>query len=272
MIRKTFAQILKEAKIDIKAEYQRLYELFYVSEENIIDEGFDIFGKPSLENLINSNFISHPLRDTCTSLDDFNRTHGFCFEESPKKFDLNYLISFCEYIYNLVYYSDCKKREILKQIGLVIEKVGYMEVKEDNCFIFVPKSQPAICVAEILPTNLSYKVIEYNHHSMKGNLKKKRSILLLLADRLEAQRDELKKIDNQLQSDIFYLLNNVNIRHNNNEKGSKNYKAALSTFSEETIEKWYDYTYDLMLLAFIEMDNADHKTRVMELKKLLGDL
>lgn len=47
---------------------------------------------------------------------------------------------------------------------------------------FVPKDQAAISVAEIIDPSLSYRVIEYNHYSMKGDLKRKRDILLALED------------------------------------------------------------------------------------------
>ena len=47
----------------------------------------------------------------------------------------------------------------MMQIGQVIEKIGYMRANKDGLSIFVEKSSAAIAVAEIVPKELSYKVI-----------------------------------------------------------------------------------------------------------------
>jgi peptidoglycan hydrolase CwlO-like protein len=118
----------------------------------------------------------------------------------------------------------------------------------------------------MLPKELSYKVIEYNHHSMKGDLSRKQATLKLLADQLESKRDALKSLNNSLQSDLFYLLNNINIRHNNIDSTSANYKKAIAEMSSEELEEWYDRTYDLCLYAFMTLDQADRKSKMKELK------
>lgn len=48
----------------------------------------------------------------------------------------------------------------LQQIAKVIEAIGYMMVQKENITIMIPKSQEAIAVSEIVPSDLSYKVIE----------------------------------------------------------------------------------------------------------------
>ena len=42
---------------------------------------------------------------------------------------------------------------------------------------------------------ISYKMISYNHHSMRGNLQEKKNTILKLAELLEAKRTELAKVD-----------------------------------------------------------------------------
>lgn len=267
MKRRNFAQVLKEAKIDIKREYKRLYDWFYKPEENIFhDLSFDLENHPTLAEKINSVFLSFPFRDTCTSLDDFDESHGFFFEECPKRFNIDYLVNFCEYLYNLVIFSQIQEKNFIFHIEKVIDKIGYMKANEEKLYIFVPRSQPAIIVSEILPPNLSYKVIEYNHHSMKGDLERKKVTLKLLADKLELEKNELKSVDAQLHSDLFYLFNNINIRHNN----PKNVNSVNILGKE--LEEWYDYTYELCLLAFMEIEHKEHKSKVSELKKKLGDI
>ena len=78
-----------------------------------------------------------------------------------------------------------------------------------------------------MPAPLSYKVIAYNHHSKKGDLENKRQILLALADVLEPQRKILESIDRQFASDLFYVYNNFNIRHNNVDPTGPKYKKPI---------------------------------------------
>lgn len=45
---------------------------------------------------------------------------------------------------------------------------------------------------------------------------------------LEPQRDILKKIDSELEKNIFSLVNNLNLRHNNVTKGYKHFKKPVA--------------------------------------------
>lgn len=65
-MRRNFAQILKDAKIDIKVEYQKLYGMLYdrsiqVSNTNRI----------SVYDELSTYFIAFHFRGTCLSLDEF---------------------------------------------------------------------------------------------------------------------------------------------------------------------------------------------------------
>ena len=156
---------------------------------------------------------------------------------------------------------------IITHIHKVIGLVGYMEARDEFVTIFVPKSQPSIVVSEMLPPNLSYKVIEYNHHSMKGDLARKQATLKLLADQLEAKKKELISLNKPLADDLFYLLNNMNIRHNNVNQESKSYKKGVADMPKKELEEWYDRTYDMCLYAFMTLELADSKTKIKEIKE-----
>lgn len=64
---------------------------------------------------------------------------------------------------------------ILEQIRLVIEAIGYTSASDDGKTIFVEKSPVAIAVSEsdLIPAELSYKVLEYDHYALKGDIEKK---------------------------------------------------------------------------------------------------
>ena len=67
-------------------------------------------------------------------------------------------------------------------------------------------------------------------HHEKSELKKQ--ILLALGSELEPKRRELEKRNKQLSEDIFFMLNNLNLRHNNRSKKDKNYKAYVANMQK----------------------------------------
>lgn len=274
MERIPFSQVLKNASIDLRREYDRLYGLFYLQK---FDDGFGTI--ETLRGYCEKWFARLPFRGTCMSLDDFDDYYGYSFERVPVGFDISYLISFCEYSYNLAVYNQdaffgggivgigSPMMFYVQQVLKVIESIGYMANNQDGITDFVPKDQAAIAVAEIVDPGLSYKAIEYNHHSMKGNLERKKAVLLALAEKLEPERSRLKQINSSQESDLFYLLNNLNIRHNNTDPGSKNYSSLVADMDKDKLEEWYDDTYQLCLLSFLELENVERKARVKQLKE-----
>ena len=158
----------------------------------------------------------------------------------------------------------------LQQVKTVIEEIGYMETIEQNITLFVPKKQEAIAVSEIVAPEISYKVLEYNHYTMKGDIARKRETLRILADKLEPRRIELAAINKELANNVFFMFNNMNIRHNNCAEGDKNYKKVVAKMSQDELESWYDETYQLCLLAFLELDNVERTKKVAELKASFG--
>ena len=101
---------------------------------------------------------------------------------------------------------------------------------------------------------------------MKGDIRQKRDVVLTLADQLEPQRAKLKQINSTMESDLFFLFNNLNLRHNNADPNGKNYVSFVAAMKEEEIEQWYDDIYQMCLLAFLELDQIDRKSRVAQLK------
>ena len=154
----------------------------------------------------------------------------------------------------------------IQQINRVIEKIGYMGSTQNGFTIFVEKSNEAIAVAEILPKEVSYKVIAYNHYSMKGAIEQKKDVLLKLANLLEGKRKKLSSANPTLEDNLFYAFNNLNIRHSNVDINSAKYKKYVAEMSVDTLENWYDEVYQMCLLAFLEIDNLERKKRFIELK------
>lgn len=270
MERRNFAQILKEAKVDIRREYDRLYSLFFLNKAFQLNNSM-----LSLRDYCACFFYSLPFRGTCLNLDDFDDFYGFNFEKVPTDFDLNYLLSFCEYSYNLAVYMNPTNYSILasfttynqqpqfyvQQVMKVVDAIGYEITKQDDSddmSIVVAKSPAAMAVAEISDSKMAYKVLEYNHYALKGNLDRKLSILKVFADEIEPRRAELKKIPGSVENELFQLFHKF-VRHNNKNN------PVIASMSDDEIEAVYDDIYQMWLLAMLELDNVERKSRAKEL-------
>lgn len=158
----------------------------------------------------------------------------------------------------------------LQQVQNVMEMIGYTRAIQEGISIFVPKDRGAISVSEIVAPEISYKVLEYNHYTMNGDIARKRETLRILADQLEPRRVELAAINKELANNVFFMFNNMNIRHNNSTEGDKNYREVVAKMTQDELENWYDETYQLCLLAFLELDNVERTKKVSELKASFG--
>lgn len=255
-MRKTFVDILKNNKIDIKREYSRLYDAFYNA------ESYEF----SIEEMINLDFDFIWFKGTCQSLNDFNEEYDIHFQKQPKDFSLDYLINFCEYIYNFIVpirVNSCSQfhnlayDKIENHVLKLAEKLCLKFITKENYFILIQESPQAQLVAENVSDELSYKILEYNHHSLKGHLDAKKSILLKVAEELEPQRKELRKLDSKLETEIFFAFNNFNIRHNNcNPKNKAKYISQFAELDNQQKEQLYDWIYKQCLIGFIKLEKA----------------
>lgn len=171
----------------------------------------------------------------------------------------DYSLQWCGNFYHLKNVMD----EILEEYNHIV-----CTTENKDCFIVVENKAEVTAASEIMPTSaLSFDVIKYNHRSLKGEVDVKKSILVSLGAELEPKRNILKNINNQLAEDIFFMLNNMNVRHNNcTSSDPGKYKEFVSKMIPEQLEEWYDELYQMMLLAFLLLDNVERVAKVRELK------
>lgn len=146
-------------------------------------------------------------------------------------------------------------------------------IDNENERVLIIEDKPEVSsVVEIVDETLALDIVKYNHISLQGEIELKKSILLSLGAELEPKRKELETINKQLSNDIFFMLNNINIRHNNRSKKDKSkYKEYVAKMTKKQLEKWYDELYQMILLAFLLLDNVDRTKKVKELKnKVVG--
>lgn len=131
--------------------------------------------------------------------------------------------------------------------------------------VLVIEDDPTVtAVVEVVDAPVSLDILKYNHHSLKGDLKSKKEILRNMGDTLENREKELLRVDTNLKKTIFHILNTMGIRHMNTQNTTNVAKVG------ESLEYWYDELYQMMLLAFLRMDNVERMQKYEEeLKPLL---
>lgn len=192
--------------------------------------------------------------------------------------DIKGALPYLEFAVNMIYLCDkvIKEQEfscyndfsvLVGNIGSTLDclNMTVKYCKEEEKAIIVEKNVAATAVAEIVDTDLAFSVIEYNHHLLKGDINKKKAILNALANKIEPDRKTLSGLNKSLEDELFYMLNNINIRHNNKVKN----KLKMT---DKKLEGWYDETYQLALLAILLIDNIERSKKIRELKKTLHSL
>lgn len=264
-MRRTFFDLLKNSKVDVNFELQKLNNLF------IQDCCFHRRKSYSLHDLVAENFAKYyKRREYFLSLQELlTAIYRECFNIS--KFDKYFL--YAEMYVDLISILDnldnqeieSQKNIIKTQIERVISSLGYKFIVIDDRQIIVENNvfanEAAQAVTEFADIKEALSILEYNHFSNKGNIERKKEILKKIADLLEPWRkplnksSELKdllKVNNdkiQALEKLFYMYNKFNIRHNNENQ-------MLTGLSNQEIESWYDKIYTMSLFVILGKDVA----------------
>ena len=264
--RKNIYEIMHSAGISLKTEYERLYSLFHDNKLLVGDSWISIY-QISEDACV---YFDLAFTNRAVSLKEIEKAFGYNYSRSPCSITIEYVISFCELLINLCYqlnklFSD---EEIDKEyLDVVIrntddcmDKFGYFRMEHNGVFIYTEKKPEAIAVAEIVDDSLSYRVLEYNHIRMRGNLKGKLSILKLMADDIENKqvRNAIKSINTTFESQLYQLINKF-VRHDHSQT------QIIADMQDEELEMWYDEIYQMWLLAKLGLDHLDRKKRVAAL-------
>lgn len=264
-MRRTFFDLLKNSKVDVNFELQKLNNLF------IQECCFHRRKSYSLHDLVAENFVKYyKRREHFLSLHELlNAIYLECFNSS--KFDKYFL--YAEMYVDLISILDnldnqeieSQKNIIKTQIERVISSLGYKFIVIDDRQIIVENNvfanEAAQAVTEFADIKEALSILEYNHFSNKGNIERKKEILKKIADLLEPWRkplnksselkDLLKSNNDKIQAleKLFYMYNKFNIRHNNEDQ-------MLTGLSNQEIESWYDKIYTMSLFVILGKDVA----------------
>lgn len=271
-----------ERKIDFSKEYIKL-------EKMIVGEDYSrrAYVHYSINDWIEDNFRDWSNRNNYISFSEVREQVGFSVEVTANegysiRHDCgmeDYYLYF-EMIFNVL--NGLRKIKMSPQMeegtkhiidtGIAtIEMAGFELKKIDSEYMIVEKNAAAVEVADIVP-ELADTVIEYNHYLLRGDMTRKQELLKKIADALEPKRDILKSINKSATDDFFWMVNKMNVRHNNCDPSNrKNYFPEFATLSDPEKEQWYDRIYDQGLMLFVLFEYQSRNRDIQAFKKAAGN-
>lgn len=287
MTRRNIFEQLKD-KYNIAQEMNKLLGLF--SLKTIYYEQHSMYYqtttyKMSIEELCNAEVLSEwKQRKSCLTCQEIKEKIDFpsvFAADTPTEI----VISCLEYYYNILYLViikfdlkhnrtykyDSKVITILKEnMRAILEHLHYdTNVNgQEEYVMLIPKNPAATAVAEITENkDIAFAILKYNHASLRGDLEGKKQLLLSIANEYEPLlKDPIDGFTDYFKKATF-LLNNLNLRHNN--KSGQDKKQFVVDMSDKELEKWYDELYQLLLFCVLIKDNVKRKNEIDELLKKL---
>ena len=263
-------ELLKMSIQDYELERKRIEALFEHTGFTYIHASYY-----SLKHFLRDYFLGSRLQGTALDINDF-----FAYNAKEwSKASLDSLLLYCEVVYGFIaeFYSHIKvvdeannlAGQIFHNITIILDKTGHeLRKTKDGFWEIVKKDALASVVIEDLSdADAAMAVLDYNHFGMKGNVAKKRELLVTIGRYVEPLTDDvdMKGSHSGLVDDVRFCLNNLHIRHNNEE--GKFAKDWLETMPAEELESWYDKAYRSMLLLIEEHKQLETHRQINGLKK-----
>lgn len=251
-----------EIRIDLDEEINHLME--HLNEQKYsVDGGYKFF---SLWEIIDNNFHLWENRGSSFNATQYLKRFGitlnrirrrnsrtFTYEfyndniallTIEKKFIfLQFLINFLrQTIRSKITYSNNTLplvKSVLESINYIIDMSNYTIEKDDRGYFFSKKDENVDSVIHLTKNkSLATLLLSYLDVSIDKDLNAKKTILKHISDYMEPDRTEYDKSNSRLSKKVFFLFNNIHIRHNNEQQ---------ITMSDEEKLMWYDNTFQMAL-------------------------
>lgn len=273
-----------QREVDFQAEYVKIDKIVCCEEISI--SGYIYSLNSTIEQEIEKHFRKWDRKDNYASFTELRSAVGFEVKYTNKEarflalnVTMEDFFAYCEMLLNVVFgLGGALPREIATAFSPIIDiiradiaKLNHeIHVTGDKGYLIVQSDAAASSVADITPVDTGDAFIKYNHYLLKGDINKKRDLLKRIDLDLEPKRKRQHKPSSSsaIEDDLSFLLNNMNIRHNNADPSNvKYYNPEYSHLSNQEIEYWYDETYQLALLVYLAIDNESRTEKVKALKQ-----
>jgi len=280
MARQNYFEILEQMDFDPDKEFEIISNLILKLKE------ISPYTTESIRDVFNRNFWLY---------ENYRKMQFRSYDEAKDYFNNNFngpdrLFTYIEFIIDLNSFmiSNGKiltftKATLIKEFPKVRERIDYCLAKnnhelkelENGRQIIVEKNVYASEVSQIVSeSNIedAIKVLEYNHFSNKGDIQRKKEILISLANYLEPLGDELNAFEELKEvmkvnskkiiavEQLFGMYNNLGLRHNNDKQYHLN-------MNDEELEQWYDDIYTSTLFVILSLDEARILSKLKTLRE-----
>ena len=262
MVRKNYFEILDGMNFNPSTEFDTLCILL---SNGLLEE-------------LNHKFLNYPNRRTFIDFDEFLE---FCLSQADN--ELEKLFIFAELLNDMLSIINPNHPFLRNDVYAVRENINRVLDLSNHEFLTLENGDKIIVEKNVYASEVSQivsetsiqdaiKVLEYNHFSNKGNIQRKKEILIALANYLEPFRRELNnseelkdilKVNNQKViafEKLFEMYNNFGLRHNN----SNQYHLDLA---DDELEQWYDDIYTSTLFVILSMDESRVLSKLKTLRE-----
>lgn len=267
-----------ERELNFQKEYEKLERMFAYE---IYPKG-RIYGD-TIEDCVEREFRRWSKRGNYTSFKEIRNQLGFEYSKNfhdhimslRRDINIETFLLYCEMLCNILienrWFSPNSMiqegiRDILDTLKYDVDKAGFEIKKINNDYMIVEKNAVSFEVADAIP-EIADAIIEYNHYILRGDIQRKRELLKNISDSVEPRRSELNRVNKSATDDFFWMVNNMNIRHNNCDSSDPqryNEKFASLTIIEK--EEWYDVIYEQALMLFVLLKYSDRKEKIHDFK------
>ena len=264
-------EVLNMSIQDYELERKRIETLFEQTPIDIEYEGR--YG--SLKDFLGRNFVNGRLIGTAISIDDFIMS----FKKYWVDKTLEGLLFYSELVVNILIEQEQKikhedpaveiSNQIVRNIKIILERTGHELRSTADKFVEIVQKNAlsSTSIMDVGDADAALAVLDYNHFQIKGDITKKRELLVSIGRYVEPliEDSELKRSHYSLVDDVKFCLNNLHIRHNN-EVG-RHAKEFMEKMPDEELERWYDKAYLSMLLLIEEHKQLETHKEIDALKK-----
>ena len=271
-----------DKKFDLQKEIKKIIKLFFNSQIPVPRNNSDFYTYLSIEEIIDSYGILRywKQRRTYLKCDEIRMDLKLSNDELQKKtIQKNKILMLTEYMLNMIllmstrynnelaflYDNDQQIRLIIDNIRILLEHLNYQYIIEDEKILVIQKDisiKLAVEKTKQERKNIFKLIYEYEHHSLKGNIGKKKDILMNIYRTFENIFDS--KNNEGFKEYIRTLnkcYNGLDIRHNN--------ESELSKVQRDRQEEIYDKLYKFTLFCLLIKDNKKIKKELDDFYKEL---
>ena len=262
MVRKNYFEILDGMNFNPSTEFDNLCILL---SNGLLEE-------------LNHKFLNYQNRRTFIDFDEFLK---FCLSQADN--ELEKLFIFAELLNDMLSIINPSHPFLRNDVYAVRENINRVLELSNHEFLTLGSGRQIIVEKNVYASEVSQivsetsiqdaiKVLEYNHFANKGNVQRKKEILISLANYLEPLRKELNnseelkevfKVNNQkiiAFEKLFEMYNNFGLRHNN----AKQYHLDMTN---DKLEQWYDNIYTSSLFVILGLDEARILSKLKTLRE-----